>query len=156
MIYSLSLHDNIDKFNEIIVELADINHKVDEERQVIILLRSLPIAYQEVKAAIKLKDFELQLEKESKKEEVYLARGRSAKKGSSKSKHHHYQSRSKSIEKESRKCYLCGRSGQLQRFCKNYKEQQGFNKSHKGDRKDNRQVTTGRIQLRLQKIVITT
>ncbi|XP_062112501.1 uncharacterized protein LOC133823667 [Humulus lupulus] len=32
--------------------LANIEHKVDEESQVIILLRSLPMAYQEVKAAI--------------------------------------------------------------------------------------------------------
>ncbi|KAF4347893.1 hypothetical protein G4B88_011252 [Cannabis sativa] len=95
--------------------------------------RSLPIVHQEVKSAIKYgkdvitalksKDIELQLEKESKKKEVYLARGRSPKKGSSKSKHHH-----------------CGSSRHLQRFYK-YKEQQGFNtcfnKPHNGDRNDN-------------------
>ena len=52
MTSSLSLDENIDKFNEIIVGLANINHKVDEESQAIILLRSLPIAYQEVKVAI--------------------------------------------------------------------------------------------------------
>ncbi|XP_062089122.1 uncharacterized protein LOC133795680 [Humulus lupulus] len=50
---SLSLDDNIDKFNETIVGLSNIKHEVDEENQAIILLRSLPIAYQEVKAAIK-------------------------------------------------------------------------------------------------------
>ena len=79
MTSTLSLDENIDRFNEIIVGLSNINHKVDEESQAIILLRSLPIAYQEVKAAIKYgrdvialedvlgalksKDFELQLEK---------------------------------------------------------------------------------------------
>ncbi|XP_062118759.1 uncharacterized protein LOC133832431 [Humulus lupulus] len=50
---SLSLDDNIDKFNETIVGLSYIKHEVDEENQPIILLRSLPIAYQEVKATIK-------------------------------------------------------------------------------------------------------
>ncbi|KAM6545735.1 hypothetical protein CsatB_026471 [Cannabis sativa] len=50
---SLSLDENIDKFNEIIVGLANIDHKVEKESQAIILLRSLPIEYQEVKAAIK-------------------------------------------------------------------------------------------------------
>ena len=151
---TLSLDENIDKFNEIIVGLANINHKVDEESQAIILLRSLPIAYQEVKAAIKYgrdvisladvhgalksKDFELQLEKESKKEEVYLARGRTNKRGNSRSKHHHSQSRSKSRERETRKCYFCGRPGHLQRYCNKYKEQQSLNKSQNGERKDNK------------------
>uniref|UniRef100_A0A803PFI6 Reverse transcriptase zinc-binding domain-containing protein n=1 Tax=Cannabis sativa TaxID=3483 RepID=A0A803PFI6_CANSA len=71
-----------------------LSSNVDEESQTIILLRLPPIAYQEVKHAIKYgkdvitledvlatlksKDFELQLENESKKEEVYLVRGRSS------------------------------------------------------------------------------
>ncbi|KAM6554712.1 hypothetical protein CsatB_015474 [Cannabis sativa] len=86
MIYSFSLDDNIDRSNEIIVGLANINHKVDEKSKTIILLSLLPIAYQEVKKAIKYgrdvtaledvlaahksKNFELQLEKESKKLEI--------------------------------------------------------------------------------------
>ncbi|XP_062114215.1 uncharacterized protein LOC133825266 [Humulus lupulus] len=81
-------YENIDKFNEIIVGLANIEHKVDEESQAIILLRSLPIAYQEVKAAVKYdrdvialedvlgslmsKEFELQLEKEIRRDEAYF------------------------------------------------------------------------------------
>uniref|UniRef100_A0A803PT19 Retrovirus-related Pol polyprotein from transposon TNT 1-94 n=1 Tax=Cannabis sativa TaxID=3483 RepID=A0A803PT19_CANSA len=81
MISSLSLDDTLNKFNKIIIGLTNTNHKVDEDSEAIILLRSLPIAYQEVKFAIKYgrdvialedvlttlksKDFELQLEKES-------------------------------------------------------------------------------------------
>ncbi|XP_062093827.1 uncharacterized protein LOC133799851 [Humulus lupulus] len=80
--------ENIDKFNEIIVGLSNIEHKVEEESQAIILLRSLPIAYQEVIAAIKYgrdvialedvlgalksKEFALQLEKETKRDETYF------------------------------------------------------------------------------------
>uniref|UniRef100_A0A803NP79 Uncharacterized protein n=1 Tax=Cannabis sativa TaxID=3483 RepID=A0A803NP79_CANSA len=83
-------------------------------------MAKLPITYQEVKTSIKYrrdvivleddvatlnsKDFELQLEKESKKEEVYLERGRLPKK----------------------------------------KVQQAFNKSHSGDRKDNRHHPYGK------------
>ncbi|XP_062089001.1 uncharacterized protein LOC133795564 [Humulus lupulus] len=82
----MSLDEDIDKFNEIIVGLENIEHKVNEESQEIILLRSLPMAYQEVKAAIKYskdiisldgvlgalksKDFELKLEEVSKKDEA--------------------------------------------------------------------------------------
>ena len=142
MTSTLSLDENIDRFNEIIVGLSNINHKVDEESQAIILLRSLPIAYQEVKAAIKYgrdvialedvlgalksKDFELQLEKETKKDEAYLiARGRSPRKNNSRNTHHHSHSRSKSRGKDSRKCYFCGKPGHIQRYCHEYKEQQG-------------------------------
>ena len=140
MIPTMSLDENIDKFNEIIVGLANIEHVVDEESQAIILLRSLPIAYQEVKAAIKYgrdvialkdvlgalksKDFELQLEKESKKDEVYMARGRTQRRSSSRHHQHHSHSRSKSRGKGDRKCYFCGKPGHIQRFCNKYKEQQ--------------------------------
>ncbi|XP_060960634.1 uncharacterized protein LOC133031209 [Cannabis sativa] len=114
--------DNIDRFNEIVVGLANINHKIDEESQAIILLRPLPIAYQEVKAAIKyirdvialeevlavlkLKDFELQLEKKIQERRSVLGK--------------------RKISQERK----------FEGFCKEYREQQGFNKSHNGDRKD--------------------
>ncbi|XP_062118965.1 uncharacterized protein LOC133832670 [Humulus lupulus] len=109
--------ENIDKFNEIIVCLANIEHKVDEESQEIFLLKSLPIAYQEVKAAIKYgkdvialedvlralksKEFELQLEKENRKDEAYFVRERNLKRGSSRGNQSHH-SRSKSRGKDSR------------------------------------------------------
>ena len=136
----MSLDENIDKFNEIIVGLANIEHKVDEESQAIILLRSLPMAYQEVKAtikygrdiisldgvlgALKSKDFELQLEKESKKDEAYFVRGRSTKRNSSRS-HTPFHSRSKSRGKDSRTCYHCGKAGHIKRFCNLLRNQQG-------------------------------
>ena len=146
---SISLDDNIDKFNEVIVGLANINHKVDEESQAIILLRSLPMAYQEVKAAIKYgrdvisledvlgalksKDFELQLEKETRKEEAYLiARGRSPRRGQSKG--HHSQSRGSN----SRKCYFCGKPGHIKRYCRKLKEQQGHSKQYHDQKSEHR------------------
>uniref|UniRef100_A0A803PJQ8 Reverse transcriptase Ty1/copia-type domain-containing protein n=1 Tax=Cannabis sativa TaxID=3483 RepID=A0A803PJQ8_CANSA len=49
----LSLDDNLDAFNQIIIGLANMNYAVDEESQDVILLQSLPAAYQELNAVIK-------------------------------------------------------------------------------------------------------
>ncbi|KAM6553782.1 hypothetical protein CsatB_014544 [Cannabis sativa] len=42
----LSLDDNLDAFYQIIIGLANLKYNVDEESQAVILLRSLPPAYQ--------------------------------------------------------------------------------------------------------------
>uniref|UniRef100_A0A803PJQ6 Retrovirus-related Pol polyprotein from transposon TNT 1-94 n=1 Tax=Cannabis sativa TaxID=3483 RepID=A0A803PJQ6_CANSA len=85
----LSLDDNLDAFNQIIIGLANMNYAVDEESQDVILLQSLPAAYQELNAVIKygrdiltlddvlgaLKSKEQQMAKEKHKvkDEAYLA-----------------------------------------------------------------------------------
>ncbi|KAA0036441.1 hypothetical protein E5676_scaffold360G00940 [Cucumis melo var. makuwa] len=87
---SKSLEENLNKFQKIVVDLNNINEKISDENQAIILLNSLPETYREVKAAIKygrdsltmsivldaLKTRYLEIKKERKDGELLMARGR--------------------------------------------------------------------------------
>jgi hypothetical protein len=141
----LSLDDNLDVFNQIIIGLANLKHTVDEESQAVILLRSLPPAYQKLKSvikywrdtltlddvlgALKSKEQEMSKEKDNVKDEAYLARGRDNNRGRDHYRKDHFkgnhrsQSRSKSRGKyhKDRKCYFCGKVGHIKRFCIEFK-----------------------------------
>ena len=114
---SKGLKENLNEFLKIIVDLNNIDGKMLDENQTVILLNSLPKTYQEVLATIKygrdslamnvvldaLNTRNLEIKKERKDGELLMARGRSEKrswKGKEKS------SKSKSRGK-GRKCFLC-------------------------------------------------
>ena len=50
---SKSLEENLDDFNVITITLANIDEKISNENQAIIILNSLPESYRDVKTAIK-------------------------------------------------------------------------------------------------------
>ena len=50
---SKNLEENLDEFKKITVSLANIDEKISDENQAIIILNSLPDTYKDLKAAIK-------------------------------------------------------------------------------------------------------
>ncbi|KAE8649708.1 hypothetical protein Csa_011950 [Cucumis sativus] len=124
---SKGLKENLNEFKKIIVDLNNINEKMSDENQAVILLNSLLETYREVKAAIKygrdsltmsvvldaLKTRSLKIKKERKDGELLMTKGGSEKKswkGKEKS------SRSKSKGK-GRKCFLCHKEGHFKKNC---------------------------------------
>ncbi|KAA0054895.1 Retrovirus-related Pol polyprotein from transposon TNT 1-94 [Cucumis melo var. makuwa] len=92
---SKSLEENLKEFQKIVVDVNNIDEKMSNENQAVILLNSLlSETYQEVKAAIKygrdsltmnivldaVKTRNLEIKKEHKDGELLMARGRSDKK----------------------------------------------------------------------------
>ncbi|PKU80142.1 Retrovirus-related Pol polyprotein from transposon TNT 1-94 [Dendrobium catenatum] len=114
------LRKHLDDFNKLILDLRNVDVKIDEEDQGIILLSSLPKTYEnivdtmlygkqsltltEVKSVLMSKEVQRKIEhKEDKNGNILIARGRSE---------------SRRIN-ANRKCYHCNKEGHIKRFCPN-------------------------------------
>ncbi|KAH9699562.1 hypothetical protein KPL71_024410 [Citrus sinensis] len=122
-----SITDHIDAFNKIILDLEDINVKIDDEDKAMILLYSLPSSYEnlvdtlmyerqtlamgDVKEALSSK---AAIKKETRDGEGLTARGRTEKKETSKNKKKRSKSRPNNL-----KCFHCHKEGH---FKKDYLE----------------------------------
>ncbi|KAJ4708838.1 Retrovirus-related Pol polyprotein from transposon TNT 1-94 [Melia azedarach] len=136
-----SLDEHLDMFNKIILDLENIDIKVDEEDQALLLLCSLPSSYEhfvdtllygrnnitmeDVKVALNSKELNKRTEREREEEEGLNARGRPKKKET----RNKNQGKSKSKTKK-RKCFFCHKEGHLIKDCpekKKKKEKQSQN-----------------------------
>ena len=120
-----SISDHIDAFNKIILDLEDINVKIEDEDNAMILLCSLPSSYKHLvdtlmhgRQTLTMIDVKETLsskattKKESREAGGLMARGRSEKKESYKGK----QKRSKSRPKN-KKCFHCHKEGHFKKDC---------------------------------------
>ena len=125
---SKGLEENLDK---ITIDLANIDKKISDENQAIILLNSLSDSFKEVKATIKYgkdnlslddvlgalrsRDLEIKFEKkDSNNRENLMACGRPDKRDG---RNCRGKSRSKSRFKGNLKCFLCHKEGHFKRDC---------------------------------------
>ena len=122
-----SLEDNLDDFKRITVSLANIDEKINDENQAIIILNSLPESYKDLKSAIKYgreslslddvlgalrsRDLEIKIEKRSNGERLQV-RGRNQKRDKSKGR-----GKSRSQSKRRNTCWNCHKDGHIRRFC---------------------------------------
>ncbi|KAH9779667.1 hypothetical protein KPL71_007786 [Citrus sinensis] len=120
-----SITDHIDAFNKIILDLEDINVKIDDEDKAMILLCSLPSSFEHlidtlmygrqtltmvyVKETLSSK---AATKREAREAEGLMARGRSEKKESNKGKKKISKSRSKNM-----KCFHCHKEGHFKKDC---------------------------------------
>lgn len=120
-----SITNYINVFKKIILDLEDINVKINDEDKTIILLFSLPNSYEhlvdtliygrqtitmvDVKETLSSKDV---TKRESREAKGLMARGRSEKKESNKGKKKKSKSRSKNM-----KCFQCHKKGHFKKDC---------------------------------------
>ncbi|KAH9771320.1 hypothetical protein KPL71_012662 [Citrus sinensis] len=120
-----SITDHIDAFNNIILDLEDINVKIDDEDKVMILLCLLPSSYEHLvdtlmyrRQTLTMVDVKETLsskvttKRESREAECLMARRRSEKKESNKGKKKISKSRSKNM-----KCFHCHKEGHFNKDC---------------------------------------
>ena len=153
---TISLEQNLDDLNKIVLSLTNMGEIIKEEDQVVIILNALPEQFKELKTVImysrdtltledvmstlRSRDAEMNWQKaakqESKSDEVLMARGRPLRRGNSKKRwNSNSRSRSKSRPKETRKCHHCGKVGHLISNCwelKN-KKKKGKEEEEKGN-----------------------
>ncbi|KAL9444475.1 hypothetical protein AB3S75_017630 [Citrus x aurantiifolia] len=137
MEYGSSITDHIDAFNKIILDLEDINVKIDDEDKAMILLCSLPSSYEHLvytlmcgRQTLTMVDVKETLsskavtKKESRDGEGLTVRGRTEKREGNTGK----KKRSKS---KSRKCFQCHKEGHFKRDWpeKKYKNKDAKEKS---------------------------
>ena len=139
---SKGLEENLDDFNKITIDFANIDEKISDENQAIILLNSLPDFFKEVMAAIKYgkdnlllddvlgalrsRDLEIKFEKrDSNNGENLMARGRLDKKDG---RNYRGKSKSKSRLKGKLKCFLCHKEGILKEIVKRGEKTRKTNK----------------------------
>ncbi|KAH9650990.1 hypothetical protein KPL70_026576 [Citrus sinensis] len=124
-----SITDHIDAFNKIILDLEDINVKIDDEDKAMILLCSLPSSYEnlvdtlmygrqtlamgDVKETLSSK---AAIKKETRDGEGLTARGRTEKREISKNKKKRSKSRQKNL-----KCFHCHKEGHFKKDCPEFK-----------------------------------
>ena len=125
--------DHLDEFNRVILDLKNIDCKVDDEDQALIMLCSLPNSFEhfvdtmlygsggdttsidDVKDALSSKELKKKVSKNwgDNQAEGLIARGRFTKKGSS-SNRGRFRSKSKSITV---KCFYCKKEGHMKSEC---------------------------------------
>ena len=150
---TMTLEQNFDEMNKIILSLSNMGEEIKEEDQVVILLNSLPDQFKELRtvimysresltledvmSALRSRDAEITWEKAArmqsqKQDESLIVRGRSPKRHTSRGPSR-FHSRSKSRPKETRKCHHCGKVGHLIKHCwelkKKKKEEDNGNSS---------------------------
>ena len=129
---SKNLEENLDDFKKITVSLANIDEKISEENQAIILLNSLPESYKELKAAIKYgrdsltlddvlgalrsRELEIKIEKKATSEGLQV-RGRTPRRD-----HQKGRGKSRSKSRGKRVCWHCQKEGHLRRNCPDRKK----------------------------------
>ncbi|KAH9670384.1 hypothetical protein KPL70_016970 [Citrus sinensis] len=136
-----SITDHIDTFNKIILDLEDINVKIDDEDKAMILLCSLPSSYEnlvdtlmygrqtlamgDVKEALSSK---ATIKKETRDGERLTARGRTENRETSKNKKKRSKSRPKNL-----KCFHCHKEGHFKKDCPEFKNKKNNAKEKSGD-----------------------
>ncbi|KAH9801673.1 hypothetical protein KPL71_001112 [Citrus sinensis] len=136
-----SISDHINAFNKIILDLEDINVKIEDEDKTMILLCSFLSSYEHLvdtliygRQALTMVDVKETLsskaatKKESKEAEGLMARGRSEKKENNRGK----QKRSKSRPKN-KKCLTCHKEGHFKKDCPDRKNKSRDMKEKTGD-----------------------
>ncbi|KAH9670611.1 hypothetical protein KPL70_017043 [Citrus sinensis] len=132
-----SITYHIDAFNKIILDLEDINVKIDDEDKAMILLCSLPSSYEnlvdtlmygrqtlaigDVKEALSSK---AAIKKETRDGEGLTARGRAESRETSKNKKKRSKSRPKNL-----KCFHCHKEGHFKKDCPEFKNKKKRSKS---------------------------
>ncbi|PKU72844.1 Retrovirus-related Pol polyprotein from transposon TNT 1-94 [Dendrobium catenatum] len=130
-----SIDDNLDEFNKLILDLENLEVKIEDEDKAIILLNSLPkslrnfketlkygretITVDEVQNALSSKILDMKISEKNHSGEGLHVRGRSQKRGTSQKKWKS-KSRSKSASKKDYKnvkCWQCNKTGHIRRFC---------------------------------------
>ena len=129
-----NLEENLDDFKKIIVALANIDEKISEENQAIILLNSLPESFKDIKVAIKYgrdsltledilgalrsKELENKIERRNNSEGLQV-RGRTQRRDQNKNRG---KTRSKSKGKKA--CWHCHKEGHFRKNCPERKKGQ--------------------------------
>lgn len=121
------MEDHLDEFNKTILDLENIDIKVDDEEQALLLLQSLPKEYknlhdtlvygrdsltlEEVQSALMSKELKKKSENRDDSGEGLMVRGRS--------EHKDYKQKDRSRSKfKSRKCFLCKKEvGHFKKNC---------------------------------------
>ena len=134
---SKNLEENLDEFKKITVSLANIDERISDENQAIIILNSLTDSYKDLKVsikygreslflddvlgALKLRDLEMKSERKENSESLQL-RGRPHKRDQSKGR-----GKSRSKSKGKRTCWHCHKECHFRRNCpERKKNQNGF------------------------------
>ncbi|KAH9668177.1 hypothetical protein KPL70_021322 [Citrus sinensis] len=136
-----SITDHIDAFNKIILDLEDINVKIDDDDKAMILLCSLPSSYEnlvdtlmygrqtlamgDVKEALSSK---AAIKKETRDGEWLTARGRTENRETSKNKKKRSKSRPKNL-----KCFHCHKEGHFKKDCPEFKNKKNNAKEKNED-----------------------
>ncbi|KAH9696615.1 hypothetical protein KPL71_023232 [Citrus sinensis] len=136
-----SITDHIDAFNKIILDLEDINVKIDDEDKAMILLCSLPSSYEnlvdtlmygrqtlamgEVKEALSSK---AAIKKETRDGECLTASRRTEKKDTSKNMKKGSKSEPKNL-----KCFHCHKEGHFKKDCPELKNKKNNTNEKSGD-----------------------
>ena len=136
-----SISDHINAFNKIILDLEDINVKIEDEDKTVILLCSFLSSYEHLvdtliygRQALTMVDVKETLsskaatKKESKEAEGLMARGRSEKKENNRGKQKRYKSRPKN-----KKCLTCHKEGHFKKDCPDRKNKSRDMKEKTGD-----------------------
>ena len=136
-----SITDYIDAFNKIILDLEDINVKIDDEDKAKILMCSLPSSFEHLvdtliyrRQTLTMVDVKETLSskaatrRESREVEGLIARGRSEKKESNKGKKKISKSRSKNM-----KCFHCHKEGHFKKDCPEKKNKPKDTREKTGD-----------------------
>ncbi|KAH9648835.1 hypothetical protein KPL70_025759 [Citrus sinensis] len=136
-----SITDHIDAFNKIILDLEDINVKIDDEDKAMILLCSLPSSFEHLvdtlmyeRQPLTMVDVKETLsskaatKNESREAGSLMARGRSEKKEGNKGKKKRSKSRSKNM-----KCFHCHKECHFKKDCQEKKNKPKDTREKTGD-----------------------
>lgn len=139
-----SIEDHMDEFNRLILDLENIEVKVDNEDQMLLLICSLSsscdslvdtliygresLTLEEVQVALMSKE----LSKKSKHREAAMGENLTAR-GRSEKRDEKGKNRSRSKSKTKLKCFLCHKEGHFKRNCPEQKSKKRHNNEDNGD-----------------------
>ncbi|KAK1423937.1 hypothetical protein QVD17_19248 [Tagetes erecta] len=139
-----SLNDHVDEFHKMILDLENIDVKIDNEDQAILFLASLPQSYEhfvdtlmfgrdsltleDVMAAMNSKELHKRGELKEDGGDGLFVRGRSEQR---EQKQHKFRSNSKSKSKYKKRCFVCNSEKHFKRDCPELKRKKGDSSSYK-------------------------
>ena len=132
-----SLEENLDEFNKVVIDLENIGEKIDDENQAVILLNSLPPAYnqlrdtirysrdslsiEELESAIRSKELEIRAKKKTgvsgSNNEALNVRGRTEKRNNNQKYRGKSRSKSKKPDQSKMRCHYGKNLGHFRREC---------------------------------------
>lgn len=144
MVFGKSLEDHLDDFNKLILDLKNIEIKIDDEEQALLLLRSLlgefenlsdslidsrdSLSLDEVQAAL----FSKELKKKSKGREDSIVEGLNIR-GRPKKRDFKNKKGSRSKSRDMRQCFYCHEEDHLKRDCLERKKRFNEKSKENGD-----------------------